>query len=349
MKNKTKFKIIIIVFIIVLGVSSLTYILCQNYLFKPNQTEPTLKEEPKINDVISEDNDNNNEDNENNDNVDNTLDNNASNEIPEISKEVPNKNTEDNSKNTTSNNNKTTTNNNNKQNNSSTSKNEQPKETSPKEDNNITDDSNSKQEEQQEKSIVKTEQNVEELELQLEKYGTKIYTARYYDINTYNDGTTDKTLKHTVNNLIDTKGFNGTASSMLEEAKALVKENMNKYNELLGYVNGYRKEVNAKELVLDYDLSVAATIRAMEMAYTRPNGSSCFTILKDLSYNSYYTVGENIAAGYNNPQTVATGWRNSKDGHYENMINSEYTKIGLGMMTLKGTSYGTYWAQLFVG
>lgn len=347
MKNKTKIKIIMIVLIIILGVSSLTYILCRNYLFKTNQTEPTLKDEPEINDVISEDNDNNNEDNDKVNNTDNTLDNNPSNEIPETSEEVPNKNTEDSSK--------TTTSDNNKQNNSSTSKNEQPKETTPKKDDDITDDSSSKKEEKQEKTIVKTEQNVEELELQLEKYGTKIYTARYYDITTYNDGTTDKTLKRTVNNLIDTKGFNGTPSSMLEEAKALVKENMNKYNELLGYVNGYRKEVNAKELVLDYDLSVAATIRAMEMAYTnkmshtRPNGSSCFTILKDLNYTSYYTVGENIAAGYNTPQTVATGWRNSKDGHYENMINSEYTKIGLGMVTLKGTSYGTYWAQLFVG
>ena len=357
MKNKNKIKIIIIILIIVLGVSSLTYILCRDYLFKSNKIDPALNDDPEINDVIPENNnDNNNEYNDEIDNTDSTLDNNSSNEIPEVSQEVENKNTEDNSKNTTSNNNKTTTNNNNnKQNNSSTSKNEQPKETSPKEDNNITDDSSSKKEEQQQKIIVKTEQNVEELELQLEKYGTKIYTARYYDINTYNDGTTDKILKRTVNNLIDTKGYNGTPSSMLEEAKALVEENMNKYNELLGYVNGYRKEVNAKELVLDYDLSVAATIRAMEMVYTnkmshtRPNGSNCFTILKDLSYNSYYTVGENIAAGYSTPQAVATGWRNSKDGHYENMINSEYTKIGLGMMTLKGTSYGTYWAQLFVG
>ena len=53
-------------------------------------------------------------------------------------------------------------------------------------------------------------------------------------------------------------------------------------------------------LILDYDLCKAAQIRANEIvskfSHTRPNGSSCFTVLEDCSI-SYSSCGENIAAG----------------------------------------------------
>ncbi len=201
------------------------------------------------------------------------------------------------------------------------------------------------------KTLVKTE-DVKELELKSEKYGTKFYTERHYEVKIYSDGTTDKKLSYTITTVMDTSGFNGTAASMLEEAKALVAENMAKYNELLAIVNGFRAEKGASPLELDYDLTVAATIRAMEMAYTndmdhtRPNGGSCFDIFTELGVAPKSIAGENIAAGYGSPTAVANGWKNSP-GHYSNMINPNYTKIGLGMMKLSGTDYGTYWAQMF--
>ncbi len=201
------------------------------------------------------------------------------------------------------------------------------------------------------KTLVNTEE-VTEKELKSEKYGTKFYTEKHYTLSSYSDGTTEKELSFTISTVMDVSGFNGTAASMMDEAKALVEENMPKYNELLAIVNGYRAEKGASPLELDENLTIAATIRAMEMAYTndmnhtRPNGNSCFDIFEELGVPPMYTAGENIAAGYFTPQLVAEGWKKSP-GHYSNMINANFKKIGLGMMRLQGTTYGIYWAQMF--
>lgn len=151
----------------------------------------------------------------------------------------------------------------------------------------------------------------------------------------------------------DYSSFNGTTTNMKNEASSLLKTNANIYNEVLTYTNNYRNEVGVIPLTLDNNLNLAATIRALEMAYadyfshTRPNGSDCFTVLQELGINSYYTLGENIAYGnyytYYSPQQVTQGWRNSK-GHYANMIKSNFTKLGVGYYKL-GTK--TYYVQMF--
>lgn len=151
----------------------------------------------------------------------------------------------------------------------------------------------------------------------------------------------------------DYKSFNGDTNSMKGEASSLLGTNANIYNEVLMYTNNYRTEVGATPLTLDNNLSLAASIRAIEMAYadkfshTRPNGSDCFTVLKELGINSYYALGENIAYGYNysyyKPQKVTEGWRNSP-GHYANMISTNFTKLGVGYYKLGDK---TYYVQMF--
>ena len=42
---------------------------------------------------------------------------------------------------------------------------------------------------------------------------------------------------------------------------------------------------------------------------------------------------------------VSEVWRNS-DGHYGNMINTMFTRVGFGKYTLNGK---TYWVQIFAG
>lgn len=55
--------------------------------------------------------------------------------------------------------------------------------------------------------------------------------------------------------------------------------------------------------------------------------------------------GENIAMGQISPQDVMNSWMNS-DGHRANILNSEFTKIGVGCVT---DSNGVYhWTQLFI-
>lgn len=97
-----------------------------------------------------------------------------------------------------------------------------------------------------------------------------------------------------------------------------------------------------------------ATIRAIEIAYsnkfahTRPNGSSWSTVYDEYGYvpgvvNGWQRKGENLAAGYSDDGGACVGWKNSQ-GHYANMIKSEFRRLGVGKYTLYGK---TYTVQLF--
>ncbi len=55
--------------------------------------------------------------------------------------------------------------------------------------------------------------------------------------------------------------------------------------------------------------------------------------------------GENIAAGYSNPQSVMDGWMNSP-GHKANILSANNWEIGVGYYA-GGGQYGVYWTQDF--
>ena len=124
-------------------------------------------------------------------------------------------------------------------------------------------------------------------------------------------------------------------------------------SEVLRLVNIERANVGAAPLVLDEALCNAANMRAIEMDYsgnfshTRPDGSDCFTVFSFCNI-SFYTCGENIAAGYVTTADVVDGWMHS-EGHKANILNASYTKMGLGYSTGGGGEYGRYWAQEFAG
>ena len=127
-------------------------------------------------------------------------------------------------------------------------------------------------------------------------------------------------------------------------------QNENTYTDLINEVyeitNNYRSLVGVSSLTLDSTLVEAASIRAKELSdsfsHTRPNGSSCFTVLSELGI-SYGTAGENIAAGYSSSQSVMEGWRSSS-GHYQNIISSKFKKIGIGVNIINNQYY---WVQIF--
>lgn len=56
--------------------------------------------------------------------------------------------------------------------------------------------------------------------------------------------------------------------------------------------------------------------------------------------------GENIGAGYGTPQDAVNGWLGS-DGHCANMLNSGFSKIGIGYAYGQASQYGNYWTQKF--
>ena len=94
-------------------------------------------------------------------------------------------------------------------------------------------------------------------------------------------------------------------------------------------------------------LQRAAEVRAKEIteefSHTRPDGSTCFTVLKEFGL-SYSTCGENIAMGTQmSPQKAMEMWTNSP-GHYKNMVNPDFEEIGLARYKIGDT---IYWVQLF--
>ena len=182
------------------------------------------------------------------------------------------------------------------------------------------------------------------------KYGTIIKDNYEITYKIYNDGRKEEKSRKKKKTTIDSTNYNATTSNLKDEAISVKALNKGTYNEMLSYVNGYRSEVNASPLSIDDDLNLAATIRAIEMAYSkkfshfRPDGNMCYSIAEDLNLN-VNSMGENIAYGQKTAAGVSEVWRNS-DGHYGNMISTMFTRVGFGKYTLNGK---TYWVQIFAG
>lgn len=120
--------------------------------------------------------------------------------------------------------------------------------------------------------------------------------------------------------------------------------------EVIKLVNNERKKRGLSALELDEKLCRIADERAKEtvslFSHTRPDGTDCFTVLKQYGI-SYHSAGENIAAGQRTAKDVVTSWMNSP-GHRANILSSSYEKLGVGFVKAS-SGYGYYWVQLFVG
>lgn len=116
--------------------------------------------------------------------------------------------------------------------------------------------------------------------------------------------------------------------------------------QVINLVNEERAKAGLSPVTEASDVAAAANIRAREIAgsfsHTRPNGTSYSTAL-DESGVKYRGSGENIAYGQRTAAEVMDGWMNSQ-GHRANILNSNYTKIGVGCYENNGVKY---WVQLF--
>lgn len=118
-------------------------------------------------------------------------------------------------------------------------------------------------------------------------------------------------------------------------------------------LNQYRQANGLNALETVDVMTTAANTRSYEIVYyfdhTRPNGSSCFTLLQN---KGYWGMGENIAAGFTTPEQVMEGWKNSA-GHNANMLGASYKYVGVGVFAQKRTgfngkvSYYYHWVQMF--
>ena len=202
------------------------------------------------------------------------------------------------------------------------------------------------------KQVVSNE-TIKEEEILDTRYGTRKIKEVTYNVVKYDDNTSEKNYI-SEKTYYDKSGYNASTSDVIGEARTVSSQNSGIYNEILSYVNKNRADANVSPLTLDSNLSVAATIRALEMAYssgiydishTRPNGSSCFSVIDELNISNFTSMGENVAAGQRSAYEVSNGWYNSP-GHRANIEKESFTKIGIGMYELNGIKY---WVQLFIG
>ena len=106
-------------------------------------------------------------------------------------------------------------------------------------------------------------------------------------------------------------------------------------------------------LTLDEDLCRAVQIRANEIvtkfSHTRPDGTSCETVLTELSI-PWRSTGENIAAGYSSGSQTFNQWKEDSEnhdgqGHRRNMLG-DFTKIGIAHAYSANSDYKHYWAMI---
>ena len=120
-----------------------------------------------------------------------------------------------------------------------------------------------------------------------------------------------------------------------------------KAEEVVRLVNEERKRLGLNELAIDEAMMTAAETRAKEQktlfSHTRPDGTKCFTVFDQYEIPANYR-GENLASGSKCPPDYVMKMWIASEGHYANIKNDRFTRIGVGYF--ESGSYG-YWAQLF--
>ena len=110
---------------------------------------------------------------------------------------------------------------------------------------------------------------------------------------------------------------------------------------VLPLVNQARAEAGVGALTWSAELEEVAKIRAQELpikySHERPDGSYFWAI-------SELPQAENVARGYISSQSVFNGWMSSTQGHREQILDGNWTQIGMACYS-DGNSY--FWVQLF--
>ena len=113
---------------------------------------------------------------------------------------------------------------------------------------------------------------------------------------------------------------------------------------LINLINGERTKMGLNPLKVDYELSRVARIKSEDMrtnnyfSHTSPTYGSPFQMMKDFGIN-YRGAGENIART-SSVDRAHTGFMNS-EGHRNNILNANFTHIGVGIS-------GSYYTEMFI-
>jgi uncharacterized protein YkwD len=120
---------------------------------------------------------------------------------------------------------------------------------------------------------------------------------------------------------------------------------------VVSLINAERAAQGLPALTKQSQLTSAARIHSQDMAcnnffsHTSPTTGSPFDRIAAQGY-SFSSAAENIAAGYGSASATVDAWMNSS-GHRANILNSNYTQIGLGYAYWGSSTYGSYITAVF--
>lgn len=119
-------------------------------------------------------------------------------------------------------------------------------------------------------------------------------------------------------------------------------------SKIIELTNAERKKLKLAELKPDPVLmklarSHSATMARLDQIGHELEGQSFSKRMDQANYHAL-RAGENIGAGQRNPAEAVDDWMQSP-GHKANIIQADYSRIGIGMATSK--SGKTYWTQIF--
>jgi uncharacterized protein YkwD len=99
-----------------------------------------------------------------------------------------------------------------------------------------------------------------------------------------------------------------------------------------------------KQLVAAADAHTRDMIAKNFFAHIGSDGGNVGTRSTKAGY-AWGAVGENIAAGYASLDGVMRGWLESP-GHCANLMNPNFTEVGVVTRSSKGTKYTSYWTMV---
>lgn len=161
------------------------------------------------------------------------------------------------------------------------------------------------------------------------KYGVE------YSIQRFANKNGDEVELYSGRPVLNRKNFKASYEDLLPAAK----ENNKKYSTYItnavSQINNKRVQNGMKALTIDSKLTEQANVRAEEIAWsgqfahTRPNGSPFRRIFQENGLTTG-TAGENIARGYDDPETVCAAWKASET-HYANIMDESFVCVGIGV------------------
>ncbi len=167
------------------------------------------------------------------------------------------------------------------------------------------------------------------------------------------DGTEAVVKEEVDTEYYDRHFYAATYDELLPAAKENRETYRDEIKEVLRIINGYRAAGGLEPLKINEDLTVIANVRAEEIAWsgnhnhTRPNLQSCFSLMRENGFGTGL-AGENIGWGYDSATSVCEAWKASET-HYENIMNPEFTEVGIGIAADPKPSGNLCWSNYFYG